>query len=209
MLDEPLFPVLKPTCIATPSVSIPAHSPSDLFSAYLGKPVSFVIQGFTARPLQKFAPGKGDLEYEGVGETTFADGYPFLLSSEESYRDVKHRVEAALTPFAAPLSSPSPSGTSTPVPDPVWGKIGKLDPIRWEGKTLKLERFRPNIVVEGSGVPFAEETWGKVDFVGAHGEKRGGMIVVSRCGRCQVSSKRGNERLSCAESWPAAAQRGS
>jgi hypothetical protein len=40
------------------------------------------MQGFAKRPLLKFEPKSGDLEYDGVGETAFADGYPFLLVSE-------------------------------------------------------------------------------------------------------------------------------
>lgn len=78
-----LFPVLIPHALPSHSTE---RTPSELFSAYLGKDVRFVIQAFEKRPLLKFEPKNGDLEYEGVGETKFADGYPFLLATEGEKR---------------------------------------------------------------------------------------------------------------------------
>lgn len=162
---QDLFPVLIPHALPSHSTD---RTPSDLFSAYLGKDVRFVMQGFGKRPLLKFEPRDGDLEYDGVGETRFADGYPFLLVTEESYNDVKAAVTSALQPN----------------PPPEYSNIGRLDPSLWEGRSLQLERFRPNVVVGGASQPFAEETWRKVLFEGVDGVKKGGMIIVSRCGRC-------------------------
>jgi hypothetical protein len=92
-------------------------------------------------------------------------------TSSESYNHVKAAVASALQPN----------------PPAEYSNIGKLDPSLWEGRTLQLERFRANVVVGGAREPFAEETWRKVLFQGVNGEHKGGMIIISRCGRCQVS----------------------
>jgi hypothetical protein len=59
------------------------------------------MQGFAKRPLLKFEPKSGDLEYEGVGETAFADGYPFLLVSEGASRVISSTAYARLTNHCA------------------------------------------------------------------------------------------------------------
>ncbi len=109
---------------------------------------------------------------------TVRDGdLTWTTSVEESYNDVKAAVTSALQPN----------------PPPEYSNIGRLDPSLWEGRSLQLERFRPNVVVGGASQPFAEETWRKVLFEGVDGVKKGGMIIVSRCGRCLVGCRGGSE----------------
>jgi uncharacterized protein YcbX len=72
---------------------------------------------------------------------SFADGYPFLLTGENSLADLNSRLDA-------------------PVP---------------------MNRFRPNLVVSGSGA-FAEDEWKKI--------KIGACVfhVVKQCARCVITT---------------------
>jgi hypothetical protein len=45
-----------------------------------------------------------------------------------------------------------------------------------------VERFRPNVVVEGTGAPFAEDAWRDVSLGGA------GLRVVKPCARCVLTT---------------------
>lgn len=51
-------------------------------------------------------------------------------------------------------------------------------------------RFRPNVVLEGSGRPYAEEEWAEIDLSrgeeGTSAGSYGRMFLVSRCTRCMV-----------------------
>lgn len=98
-------------------------------------------------PDSTLRPARGQLD--GATDavlTSFADGYPFLLTSVESLRDLNTRIVAK------------------------------------DEAEVTMDRFRPNIVVEGCEGAFEEETWqefriGQVTF---HGMKR--------CGRCIVTT---------------------
>ena len=97
---QDLFPVLVPDALPSHSTE---RTPSELFSVYLGKDVRFVMQAFEKRPLLKFEPKDGDLEYEGVGETSFADGYPFLLATEgEEFEGCMLSIMLIQQPFQNP-----------------------------------------------------------------------------------------------------------
>ena len=60
---------------------------------------------------------------------------------------------------------------------------------------LPMNRFRPNVVVSGAGVPYAEDTWAEVQI----GELA--FSVVKACARCvttttnQLTAERGHEPL--------------
>ena len=78
-------------------------------------------------------------EQDQVG---FADGYPFLLISEESLEDLNGRMDEA----------------------------------------LPMNRFRPNIVISGSGVAFGEDQMRRITI----GEVR--FSVVKPCARCKITT---------------------
>jgi uncharacterized protein YcbX len=86
--------------------------------------------------------------------TSFADAFPFLLTSESSLEDLNHRLE----------------------------------------KPLPMNRFRPNIVVEGTA-PYAEDGWNRIRIGSAE------FRVVKPCSRCatttvdQSTGVRGEEPL--------------
>jgi uncharacterized protein YcbX len=50
----------------------------------------------------------------------------------------------------------------------------------WETRALGMRRFRPNVVLAGAGVPFAEDAFREVALGGAR------VAVVSRCTRCRL-----------------------
>ncbi|MDA0208302.1 MAG: MOSC domain-containing protein [bacterium] len=93
---------------------------------------------------QRLSRGQRDENTERV-LTSFADGFPFLLTSVESLRSLNIRLADK------------------------------------EEDEVTMDRFRPNIVVEGCKDGFEEETWqefriGDVVFYG-----------MKRCGRCIVT----------------------
>lgn len=69
--------------------------------------------------------------------TAFADGYPVTLASMPSLRRLDHWVSRTA----------AEAGEASPAP-------------------LAVERFRPNLVVEGDLEPFAEDLWSGVDVGG-------------------------------------------
>ena len=92
-----------------------------------------------------------------VGRQTaaFADGFPFLLISEESLAYINARLRKR--------------------------GVGEV----------KMNRFRPNIVVSGSGEPFGEDRWAKISIgakagVSAPGGSAYAFRVAKPCARCTV-----------------------
>jgi hypothetical protein len=77
-----------------------------------------------------------------ANQVSFADGYPFLLVSEESLADLNGRT----------------------------------------GENLPMNRFRPNIVITGSGIAFGEDyiVRGKVGEINFN--------VVKPCARCKITT---------------------
>ncbi|KAI8980592.1 hypothetical protein BD414DRAFT_101261 [Trametes punicea] len=147
-----------------------SRTPSEILSAYFGRAVHLVMKGPRARecpPTHAFP----DLR-----ETAkFQDGYPFLIVSEESLGEVRRVVSA----FAQDESAEA--------------RIGGIDRERWKDGGVEIERFRPNIVLKGSGVPFAEDMWRRirlhpVDIVDGGTsdapEESRTFTLVSKCARC-------------------------
>ncbi len=91
----------------------------------------------------------------GEDVVSFADGYPFLLIGEASLEDLNERI--------AEEHAPSRSR------------------FRPDFAPLTMKRFRPNLVVEGSG-PFDEDTWKRIRI----GETV--FHVVKPCGRCVITT---------------------
>lgn len=119
-------------------------------SDFLGRDVRLVrfADDYVRQVDQKYAPRESD-------QVGFADGYPFLVISEESLADLNSRLD----------------------------------------EPLPMNRFRPNIVVNGAGVSFPEDGWKTI---------RAGEItldLVKPCARCaitttdQATGRRGKEPL--------------
>ncbi|KDQ51141.1 hypothetical protein JAAARDRAFT_41407 [Jaapia argillacea MUCL 33604] len=147
-----------------------SSSPSTLLSKYLSHPAHLLYKGPTPRPTPP------TLLYPSLPETTnayFQDGFPLHLASEESLVEVGRVVE-------------------------VWSEGGKKEEgkkmgvVGWEGRPVEMQRFRPNIVLKGAGVPFAEDTWEEITIVPSnnqdddakHEREATSITLVSPCARC-------------------------
>jgi uncharacterized protein YcbX len=90
------------------------------------------------------------------GTVSFADGYPFLLTSVESLAELNRRIAE-----------------------------------KGEGSPVGMERFRPNVVVEGLPQPFAEDEFGRLNF-SAKGSSQGRQNVrfkqTNGCARCILTT---------------------
>jgi uncharacterized protein YcbX/ribosomal protein S18 acetylase RimI-like enzyme len=88
-------------------------------------------------------------------QLAFADGFPLLLTSEESLAELNERLD----------------------------------------EPVSMDRFRPNLVVKGTGGPHAEDTWRRIRLSDME------FHVVKPCSRCviittdQNTSERGDEPL--------------
>jgi uncharacterized protein YcbX len=53
-------------------------------------------------------------------------------------------------------------------------------------KELRIQRFRPNVVLQGAGVPFAEDAWEEIAFTpsGDVGATSPTLKLVAKCTRC-------------------------
>ncbi|KAH0837899.1 hypothetical protein J3R83DRAFT_6129 [Lanmaoa asiatica] len=91
----------------------------------------------------------------------FQDGYPLLLVSEESVGAVQERIRDMV------------------------GTQGICD--KWAKDELEIERFRPNIVFKGAGMPFVEDVMAELS-ISSDKEAVDGMTgiihLVSKCTRC-------------------------
>ncbi|KAL4242361.1 hypothetical protein ABKN59_011788 [Abortiporus biennis] len=100
------------------------------------------------------------------------DVYPILITSEESLVEVSKSIQRAA--------------------NGEYGYIGGLDIDRWRDGTIEIERFRPNIVIQGAGVPFIEEFVKEFAVIPEptenHGETRRENIitVIAKCARCLI-----------------------
>ncbi|KAL5494819.1 hypothetical protein ACEPAI_281 [Sanghuangporus weigelae] len=124
-------------------------APTRMLSQYFGKDVLLVFKGPRPRP----APPTHDFP-DLKATTLYQDGYPLLVTSEESLKDVESHLRGEV------------------------GNQGVAD--RWSSDNLVMERFRPNIVLGGAGVPWAEDTWETIRI----GENSSTITLVSKCTRC-------------------------
>ncbi|KAJ3534892.1 hypothetical protein NM688_g7061 [Phlebia brevispora] len=142
-------------------------SPTEILSEYLGKKVHLMMKGPTPRscpPTTSFP----DLDANSV----YQDGYPLLVASEESLHAVGENIKKA--------AAIGPDGPN---------KIGGMDYERWADEDIPIERFRPNIVLRGVGVPFTEDSWKKIAIGPKHDtrlrqKETMNVTLVSRCARC-------------------------
>ncbi|KAI0348181.1 hypothetical protein BDW22DRAFT_1350346 [Trametopsis cervina] len=138
------------------------QSPSDVLSLYMGKAVHLVMKGPSVRHCDP-TPLFPDLKASSV----FQDGYPLLVASEESLDAVRTAIRNAA------------NGGSGGI-----GKIGGMDYDRWKDGNIEIERFRPNIVVKGAGIPFAEDAWQKIHIGAKELDESKSISLVSKCMRC-------------------------
>jgi len=85
----------------------------------------------------------------------YQDGYPLLVASEESLLAIQERVKGEV------------------------GVQGVED--RWKNDELVMERFRPNIVLRGAGIPWAEDNW---ESIRIGNRNMSSISLVSKCTRC-------------------------
>jgi len=142
------------------SLSASQPSPSQILSEYMGKQVHLVMKGPIIRPCQP-TPTFPNLKASGV----YQDGYPLLVTSEES-----------LIAVAAAIRDAANGGSI--------GKIGGMNHERWKEGDIEMERFRPNIVVKGAGIPFAEDAWQKIAVGTSQSDESQSISLVSKCARC-------------------------
>lgn len=144
------------------SISKNQKSPSEAISTFLGRDVYLVIKGPIVRPCDP-TPRFNDLGTASRPATVeFQDGYPLLIASTESLAETSKRVRGAIGVV---------SGVG-----PEWGPEGQ--------KELEMERFRPNIVLEGAGQPFTEDEWEEIEIKSRDSEPHDIITLVSRCTRC-------------------------
>ncbi|KAI0686817.1 MOSC N-terminal beta barrel domain-containing protein [Cytidiella melzeri] len=144
------------------SIDSTQPSPSDFLSNYMGKDVHLIMKGPTIRPCRPTALFP-NLKASGV----FQDGYPLLVASEESLTAVSKAIRDAATGASESL-----------------GNIGGIDHDRWKDGHIEMERFRPNIVVRGAGIPFAEDAWMKITVGVSDLDESKHISLVSKCTRC-------------------------
>ncbi|KII93282.1 hypothetical protein PLICRDRAFT_35477 [Plicaturopsis crispa FD-325 SS-3] len=134
-----------------PSISPSSRSPSAVLSRYFDRPVHLVYKG--ARQPRPCDPTAAFPDLKAT--VKYQDGYPLLILSEESLAAVESKIR------------------------PLVGVQGIAD--KWKDETLKIERFRPNIVIRGAGVPFVEDTLKEI-VIGSSPAPR--ISLVSQCPRC-------------------------
>ncbi|KAH8119736.1 hypothetical protein DFH11DRAFT_1685253 [Phellopilus nigrolimitatus] len=125
------------------------EAPTRILTRFFGRAVLLVLKGPRPRPC---APTLAFPELKATA--VYQDGYPLLVTSEESLCAVKDRLRGEV------------------------GKQGVAD--RWSEDDLVMERFRPNIVLGGAGVPWAEDVWETIRI----GKNTSSISLVSKCTRC-------------------------
>lgn len=139
-------------------------TPSETLSNFLGRNVLLVRKGPRPRAVDA-TPSFPDLK----STAAFQDGYPLLIASEPSLQDIARHIRTAATDKEDKL------------------KIYGLNKEVWKDKEFAMERFRPNVVVDGDDmVPYDEERWEEIQVGQPSSGDAGRVLVVSRCLRCQV-----------------------
>ncbi|TCD62695.1 hypothetical protein EIP91_006555 [Steccherinum ochraceum] len=172
--DVVMFEIFEMDGYVCQSLSQPQEqeSPSDILSAFLGRPVLLLMKSAEEERMAPPTEAFPDL----VAPVCYPDVYPIHFASEESLESLSSTVN-----LAAQLGG-------TELPKEVRGIAGE-----WVGRKLEMERFRPNIVLKGSGVPYAEDLWREVEIESQSASaptqtQTKGMsqiiTVVDQCARC-------------------------
>jgi uncharacterized protein len=148
------------------------NSPSSILSKYIGYPVHLAYKGPTRRMV------KATKTHPDLPRTTsakFQDGYPFLVTSVESLLEVQDVVQDLVKDKNNGLNSEWKSK------DVVMERsIHSVDITVRNLKKKCVTRFRPNIVLKGSGKPFIEDEYQDL------GIENHQFSLVSKCARCMV-----------------------
>ncbi|KZT73416.1 hypothetical protein DAEQUDRAFT_703847 [Daedalea quercina L-15889] len=113
-------------------------SPSVILSRYFDRPVHLMMKGPEPRACPTISAFPA-LE----ASTLYQDAFPLHVASEESLAE----FECVLRRLTADQDT----------------AIGGLDRERWtKSSSVLIDRFRPNVIIKGAGVPFAEDFWREV-----------------------------------------------
>jgi uncharacterized protein YcbX len=145
---------------------------AEALSRFLGQPVLLVTK---APRLRKAL--KSGLDPTFDRELGLQDDGPLHILSKESVREMTRLIRSAV----------GTKGVSEE-----WN-THELDWRRWVERlgsstgALKLCRYRPNVIVEGAGVPFAEDAWRHFTIGPTQGTHENSPITsVARMFRCTV-----------------------
>nr|GAT60478.1 predicted protein [Mycena chlorophos] len=156
-------------------------TPSEILSAYLGRPVLLVMKGpgLAPRPSENLGQDSNSLAYPGGSTVRYPDASPFLLVSDASLSHAEATVQAmARGEYERKVAGCKPDDPAPPVGE--WALPGAA------AKRLLMERFRPNIVVSGVLDAFGEDDWQEV-VVPAQSSSDGDgrrFLLPNRCPRC-------------------------
>ncbi|KAJ6484454.1 hypothetical protein C8R47DRAFT_1131414 [Mycena vitilis] len=145
------------------------ETPSEILSAYVGRPVLLVMKTATPRAITAMPLDPARFAYAGGPSVRYPDFSPFLIVSDASLEDAEAKVWAmARGDSARKVAGCKPDDPAPP--SNAWAR---------EGKKLLMERFRPNVVVSGVDEPFGEEDWQEIATVDDRN-----FILPARCPRC-------------------------
>ncbi|KAJ7135813.1 hypothetical protein C8R44DRAFT_769072 [Mycena epipterygia] len=148
------------------------ETPSEILSAFVGRPVLLVMKTPTPRPITEpmpFDPVR--LAYAGGPTVRYPDASPFLIVSNASLEDAQAKVWAmARGELEKKVAGCKPDDAAPPTN--AWARAD-------DAKKLLIERFRPNVVVGGVDEPFGEDDWQEIATV----DNRN-FLLPARCPRC-------------------------
>ncbi|KAI0051658.1 hypothetical protein FA95DRAFT_1554182 [Auriscalpium vulgare] len=134
---------------------------STILSRFFNRPVHLVYKGPRRRPAP---PTHSFPQLEA--NVDYHDAFPLLFASEESFESVKNIVKK-------------------------WCDEQENEDLRkWDASKMVIERYRPNVVLKGAGLPFAEDMWKELTISPAGASEVGGgkgfFTLVSKCTRCML-----------------------
>ncbi|THH30550.1 hypothetical protein EUX98_g3618 [Antrodiella citrinella] len=150
------------------------ESPSTILSTFLKRPVFIVMKGPEERPCLPTDAFQDLIASCRYPVRLIFDVYPIHYATEESLESVNRAVN-----LAAQLG--------TELPKEVRGITGA-----WQGRKVGMDRFRPNIVFKGAGVPYAEELWRAIEIGSPVPETQGKsqvLTTVLQCERCLTGER--------------------
>ncbi|GAA5925170.1 MOSC domain-containing protein [Sporobolomyces koalae] len=142
--------------------SVGSQALLDALSEFMGKRVLLIRKGLTKRTV---AEVPGVVHSENLDPVLgFADFYSLLVATSTSLAELTNRISS--------VQSAKEFNPARWAPDQIKAKGG-----------LEIQRFRPNIIIEGVQTPFEEDGW-KLIRIGETDE----IEVCFRCGRCMLPS---------------------
>ncbi|KAJ7637302.1 hypothetical protein DFH06DRAFT_1054427 [Mycena polygramma] len=145
------------------------ETPSEILSAYVGRPVLLVMKTATPRAITAMPLDPARFAYAGGPSVRYPDFSPFLIVSDASLEDAQAKVWAMARGDLARKGAGCKPDDPAP-PSNAWAR---------DGKKLLMERFRPNVVVNGVDEPFGEEDWQEISTLDDRN-----FILPARCPRC-------------------------